>query len=581
MKKQTQILLYAMMLLSEVAGAQSSSLQHTWVFFRDKGTTTLQSINPALLGISERALKRRTKVLPKDRLIDQFDIPVSEIAIDQIKQTGVKIRTVSRWFNAVSVEATPEQLQALKALSMVASSEQVTVMKHLRPVPSSSAPLISSLAKKSGTQGLDYGPSATQLTNIKVVDLHAIGVTGTGVLIGMLDDGFNNYRTHDALKNIKIVADSDFIHNINDVNRQPWENSIQGNHGAGTLSAVGGFAPGQLIGAAYGASFLLAKTEMDSSGNSYDFNSEEDTYVAALEWAERLGADITSSSLGYKEFWSSPTYTTSDLNGRTTKVAQAAAIASRKGVLVVTAMGNEGSMPMGLYRDSTLVSPADADSIISVGATASDGELASFSGCGPTADGRIKPEVVAQGMAVYWADGSSTTSYHYVQGTSCSTPLVAGAAALILSAHPELTPMQVREALLQTAVHSNFITNQTAKYPNNYYGYGFVDAYAAVMYYGSINPIVNKIYQNYPNPFSNTIPTKIRFTLLFPMEIDLAIYNLLGQRVKTIYRGWKFSGDTRQWDGTNDYGCQVGTGVYFARLKMPDKMFSIKMLLLK
>jgi serine protease AprX len=471
-------------LLSEVANTQSSSPQHTWIFFRDKSTAAIQTVSPALCGISERAMKRRSKVLPPDRLLDQLDLPVSEDNLAQVQRTGATIRIVSRWLNAVSVEATPLQLQVLKTLLIVAGSEPVAQCKHSRPLPSS-LPL-KMFPKSSIAQGLDYGQSATQLTNMKVVDLHAVGVNGTGVLIGMIDDGFNNYRVHNALKNIKVLSTYDFIHDINDVNRQPWEDPVQGNHGAGTLSAVGGFAPGQLIGAAYGASFILAKTEMDSSGNSYDFNSEEDTYVAGLEWAERLGADVTSSSLGYKEFWSSPTYTTSDMNGRTTKVAQVAVIAARKGVVVVTAMGNEGSMPMGLHKDSTLVSPADADSIISVGAAASDGELASFSGCGPTADGRIKPEVVAQGMAVYWADGTTTSDYGYVQGTSCSTPLVAGAAALILSAHPELTPMQVREALLRTAVPSAFMTTQNTVYPNNYYGWGFVDARAAALLYGPI-----------------------------------------------------------------------------------------------
>jgi serine protease AprX len=668
MKKRTQILFCAIILFSEVAGAQSSILQHTWVFFRDKGTTTLQLSNPAVLGISKRALKRRAKSLPLNHLMDDLDLPVSETIIAQLKQTGVKIRTISRWLNAVSVEATPEQLQTLKNLPMVTSSEQVTVMERPRLVPSSSALFTSSLAKISGTQGLDYGPSATQLTNIKVVDLHAVGVRGIGALIGMLDDGFNNYRTHEALKNINVVADSDFIHNINDVNRQPWEIAEQGNHGAGTLSEIGGFASGHLIGAAYGASFLLAKTEMDSSGNS-DFHSEEDTYVAALEWMERLGADITSSSLGYKEFLTSPFYTYADMNGKTTKVAQAALIAARKGVLVVTAMGNEGyAMGSGnsfLYADSTIVSPADADSIIAVGATSSDGELATFSGTGPTADGRIKPEIVAQGMGIFWADGNSINSYDSnVGGTSCSTPLVAGAAALVLSTHPELTNMQVRKALLNTATPSQFRTSQDAVYPNNYYGYGFVNALDAATYFGpvfsnvplivqtttgftittmmvskyevysdsifyfyryddrseysrakllptlnlneystTIPPSLNDSFpsgyfvaledfarpritltsivlmQNYPNPFN--YETIIRFELPIATDVELTVFNILGQRIKTIFQGKAISVVIKQWDGTDEHGRHIATGVYFARLKTPSSVFSIKMLYLK
>jgi hypothetical protein len=568
----------------------------------------------------------------------------------------------------------------------VTSIEQVVFLKRSLPKPFLKAPA-PLLQKKSSTAELDYGYSVTQLTNMRAVDLHDICVNGTGILIGVLDDGFNNYRTHIALRNINVVADSDFIHNISDVNRQSWESSSQGNHGAGTLSTIGGFDNGHMIGAAYGASFVLAKTEMDSSGGAYDFNSEEDTYVAALEWMEQLGVDITSSSLGYKEFLGSPTYTTSDMNGKTTKVAQGAVIASRKGVIVVTAMGNEHN-----YTNSTLISPADADSIIAVGATSFDGKLASFSSCGPTADGRIKPEVVAQGVDVFWVNGSTTNGYIAdAAGTSCSTPLVAGAAALVLSAHPELTNMQVRQALINTANHINDGTAHTTSYPNNYYGYGFVNALDAALFYGpvfsnrllvviadsnyrisirirqkgfmpmnqvylyykhpsdnyfqqmelqpSINryeyfallpltsidstsvgfvtardqydvihfapydtshtlfslaltpdPLLNifpdlnppaqyKLYQNYPNPFNTN--TTVIFEVPIPSNVELTVFNLLGQRVKTIYQGWVTSIAAGQWNGTNDRGHNVASGIYIIRLKTPNIVISKKMLYLK
>jgi subtilisin family serine protease len=682
--------------------AQSPQTSLYWIILHTpkSQTANLQSRTSAqALGVTERSLQRRAKSLPPDRLIDEYDLPVSESVLAQIKQTGAKIRVVSRWFNAVSVEASPQQRRMIATLPGILHVEPVVQFKSPRPLPSSSSPV--SLAKTRGTQGIDYGPSATQLTNMKAVDLHAIGVIGTGVLIAMLDDGFNNYRTHAALKNIRVIGTYDFIHNISDVSIQPWEHVTspdQGNHGAGALSALGGFDNGQMIGAAFGASFLLAKTEMDSSGDVLDFNSEEDTYVAALEWAERLGADITSSSLGYKEFWSTPTYTTADMNGRTTKVARAAVIAARKGVLVVTAMGNEGYISgygnQTQRAESTLISPADADSILSVGATSSDGELAVFSSCGPTADGRIKPEVVAQGMGVYWADGSTIAGYSSVSGTSAATPLVAGAAALVLSAHPQLTNMQVRDVLMKTTIQRNDGTSETAVYPNNFYGYGFVDASSAALSLGPVfsnNPLVMKttssyriyiwikqnvparmnnvslyykratdvlfklaeflpttndneyfvtlpvleldstaigyvtaqdpsgvswrtppngsnhyfslrstpdsligifptpgkplapaqetLYQNYPNPFNNT--TFINFDVPEPMNITLEVFNLLGQRVKHIFRGMVSSQGTQEWDGTDDFGRQVGSGVYFTRLITPNSVRSIKMLYIK
>ena len=681
-----RILNTAMILFAFVTEALPAQSPHYWILLHKKDSSPSLQKNSQSLGITERALKRRAKSLPPDRLIDELDIPISESALARIRQTGVKIRTVSRWLNAVSVEASTEQLQRINALPIVSHCEPVVQFKRPHLLPSSILPL--SLVK-SAVQGLNYGPSITQLTNIKVVDLHAIGVNGTGVLIGMLDDGFNNYRTHAALKNIKVIAAHDFIHNIDDVSLQPWESTTspdQGNHGAGTLSAIGGFDDGHMIGAAFGASFLLAKTEMDSSGGIADFNSEEDTYVAGLEWAERLGADITSSSLGYKQFLSTPTYTTSDMNGRTTKVALAAVIAARKGVLVVTAMGNDGYISgkgnLLQRADTTLISPADADSIVSVGAASSDGELAVFSGCGPTADGRIKPEVVAQGMGIYWADGTTTTGYEIVSGTSCSTPLVAGAAALILSVHPQLTNMQVRDALMRTTIQRKDGTSETAVYPNNYYGNGFVDAYAAALSIGPVfsnapvvtvldsqlivstfivsksgifndsvflyyrmdesafrrvrvqpttapgeykaiisisanvqlvigyfsvfdstglvsrypsldtlqflrrqNPTLPQNYtllQNYPNPFSSALGTMLKFDSPSEDIVEVAIVNILGQRVKTIFHGPALPGiNYLSYDGTDANGRPIASGVYFARLKTQNSIRSIKILCIK
>jgi serine protease AprX len=544
---------------------------------------SVRSLDPASIGLTQRSLKRRSKSLPADRLLDVYDLPVSPDNIKLVQQTGALIRSTSRWLNAVAVEATEVQMQLLRSMPECVRMEKVAHMRRAEPdvAPKSAVHL---LEKTSTHNDLDYGRSAQQLSNMRVIDLHRLGINGHGVLVCMIDDGFNNYRLHAALKNIHVDSTYDFIHNIADVNRQPWELSIQGNHGAGTLSAIGGYDSGNLIGAAYGATFLLAKTEMDSSGNVKDFNSEEDTYVAALEWAERQGADITSSSLGYKEFWGTPNYATQDLDGRTTKVARAAVIAARKGVLVVTAMGNEGYEQGGkgaasTIQDSTLISPADADSILSVGAAASDGILATFSGCGPTADGRIKPEVVAQGMAIYWADGTTIAGYQSVQGTSCSTPLVAGAAALIFSLHPELTNMQVRDALMRTAKHISDGRSQTATYPNNYYGYGFVDAYAAAQSVGPIIQISPTVQQNYPNPFNGS--TVISFTVPSPVPVELAVYNLLGQRMKLLFSGDPYLGMTLQWDGTDERGKMVASGIYFARLKSLSSVSSIKMLYLK
>jgi len=667
MKKLTLILLYLSILPAEIASAQSSSRRNIWIFFHDKDRPVLQSADPGLLGISERALKRRAKVLPPDRLIDQLDLPVPKSIIAQIEQTGVKIRTVSRWFNAVSVEGTQQQIRAINKMLPTADMEQVAVLRRPKPILSSCASSARLLMKSSDSKSLDYGPSAAQLSNMKITDLHTIGVTGTGILIGMLDDGFNNHSTNVALRNADVIAEYDFVYQDSNTTREPWEPLDEGYHGTATFSVIGAYDPGNMIGAAFDASFALGKTENDSS----ETHIEEDNYVAGLEWLERLGADIVSTSLGYKDFdQSTYSYWHKDLDGRTTIVARAASVAARKGVLLVTSMGNEGYVMQSgnsfIHADTTISSPADADSIIAVGAALLSRELASFSSTGPTADGRIKPEVVAQGMSVYCAYKNFGDNYSYSQGTSFSAPFVAGIAALILSAHSELTPMQVREAIIQTAIHINNGTSQTAVYPNNYYGYGFVDALEAATYFGpvfsnvpvivqtvsgftittkilskyklypdsifyyyrydstsgysraqltptmnpneytasippspnnsfpsgyftaqeefgepSIIPTSYALMQNYPNPFN--FGTTIKFEMPTASEVELAVFDLLGKRIKTLFRGVAGTVGVNQfhWNGTNDHGHSVATGIYFARLKTPDNVLSIKMLLLK
>lgn len=564
--------------------------QKFWITFRDRGTAGLNSLsksNAAELGVSARALWRRAKVLPPDKLIDELDLPVDESYIAQLRAMGAKIYATSRWFNAVSVEFPSDQRSAIESLPFVSAIEPVRVSVKKEPEPSQQM-VQSPQLKHSSTSGIDYGNSLTQLNSIKVVDVHNRGITGAGVIIGMIDDGFNQHKTHPALKNINVIAEYDFIQRDSNTSRAPGEYLIQGNHGAATLSTIGGFENGKLIGAAYGASFILAKTEIES----VEVHVEEDLFVEALEWEERLGADIVSVSLGYDDFDPRFAYTPGDIiyqmkDGRTGTTSKAAAIAARKGVLFVSAMGNEG-----WYRkDSTftrslqgvtgsLITPADADSIVSVGAVFFDGSLAGFSSTGPTADGRIKPEVVAPGISVYTMYGE--VGYRTSDGTSFATPLTAGVAALVLSAHPNYTPMQVRDRLMMTATHVSEGSSQAAGYPNNYFGWGMINADKAV---GTpAPPIVPTQYTlrgNYPNPFNSG--TTIVFDAPAVEEVELLIYNILGQRVRTLFKEKSMLGENNiAWrDGLDDAGNHVPSGIYIARLKTSSSAFSTKMMYLK
>ncbi|MGB2866893.1 MAG: S8 family peptidase [Bacteroidota bacterium] len=672
-----------------------------WVVFRDKGGSTT-SFSPSALGISERALKRRAKVLPPDRLIDKRDLPVAQAYIDQVQARGFKIHAVSRWFNAVSVEATSEQLAALGAIPSVRSVQAVPTTRRPDPVLSSLSS-IPTFSKKELGRTLNYGPSFTQLQNMRVPDVHSLGINASGVLVGMIDDGFNSHRTHNALKRASILAEYDWIQADSNTSAQAGDAGGQGNHGCYTMSALGGFDNGNLIGPAYGATFVLAKTEYDPT----ETQIELDRYVAALEWMERLGADVVSTSLGYDDLDPFGVYNPGDIvfsmkDGHTAVTSEAASVAASKGVLLVTAMGNEGPWRYGNnWRiipgvTGSMITPADADSIIAVGASFSDGLLASFSSTGPTSDDRIKPEVVAQGVSVVSADPNNPAGYVGVSGTSLSTPLTAGVAALVISAHPELTPMQVREAMIKTAVHIN--DTDTSKHitgwPNNWYGYGFVNAFEAVLYHGLVfgnrplvtltnssfeittwikskNPLDDdslflyykkprelayqrallspsgkpdqyvahilrsemdstsigyffardnsgaarrspsspdslfslaltpnrildmfptgipqeyKLSQNYPNPFPSPFnpKTTIEFSVPKSEEIELAVFNLLGQKVRTLFNGVAAAGQGRAtWDGTNESNMVVSTGIYFYRLKTPSSVLTGKMLYIK
>lgn len=565
------LVVFVCALVSGTMFSQQGASNHSWMFFRDKGTELGSQQVPSAreLGISERALWRRSKVLPPDRLIDQLDLPVNAAYVEQLRAAGVVIHATSRWFNAVSAELSPTQRAAVSSLPFIKSLEPVAIFRKKYPEVSTE-PMPSPLLKKNSTTGVDYGQSFVQLNNIGVVDVHNRGITGNGVIIAMIDDGFNQHTVHPALKNVKVIAEYDFVQRDSNTSRAPGEFLSQGNHGAATFSAVGGFENGKLVGAAYGASFILAKTEIDS----VEIQLEEDLYVEALEWVERLGAEIASSSLGYIDW-----YTYNQLDGKTATTTKAARIAARKGLLLVTAMGNEGN-----YRDrsksftGTLIAPADADSIVSVGAAFSDGELASFSSTGPTADGRIKPEVVAQGVSVFSLYGEA--GYVFLSGTSLSTPLAAGVAALVLSANPQLTPMQVRERMTSTANPIKDSTSKSESYPNNFYGWGMVDAFKAV---GS-SPVIPDhlvLLNNYPNPFN--AGTTIVFQAPGPVDVELSIYDVLGRRVRTLFQGTSTAGENRfVWNGaSDDQSIRVASGVYFYRLKAPNTTLTNKMLYLK
>ncbi|MFH1943781.1 MAG: S8 family serine peptidase [bacterium] len=443
-----------------------------WVFFKDKGYQTLKKEDGLSaanqLGISQRAIQRRDKVRKNMNLIDESDLPVVSEYIKSMEALGLRVDVVSRWLNGISVVIPEHQVDLVRRFPFVRKIQRVG--KSLRePEPQEGLPK-GMFERQSSFHAINYGISFQQNNQIRVPQVHDLGITGRGVFIGMIDTGFD-YKNRTVFTNLDVKAEHDFHWNDSTTANEDGDSPGQHNHGTQILSVIAGFHEGQLIGPAYGASYALAKSEWVPS----ETRVEEDDWVAAIEWLEGLGVDVVSSSVGYSLFDGGVGYTIADMDGNTCTATIAADIAASKGVVVVSSAGNE--------RNNTwkyITSPADGDSVIAVGAVNSNGILTYFSSVGPTSDGRTKPDVVAMGSDVraVYPSGKGSDEYVFVSGTSLSCPLVAGVCALVLEAHPELGPMDVRDAIRNTADRANN--------PDSLYGWGLVNAYEAIFYQGMI-----------------------------------------------------------------------------------------------
>lgn len=375
-----------------------------------------------------------------------------------VGSAGGRVRRTSRFVNAVSATLPGSAVGSLARLAMIRRIQPVGVYFR-REEGGGRSRLAAPGVLLPPPSFLDtlYGPGAWALRQLNVPILHQLGLQGAGVRIAMLDAGFNTL--HPFMAGAQIVAQRDFVYGDSVVRDQPGEAQGEMDHGTATWSLIAANAPGRLIGVAPSAAFILAKTEFGPT----ETRVEEDNWVAAVEWAESLGVDIISSSLGYLSFDNGFSYTFSELNGDIGVTTIAADSAAGRGTLVIVSVGNGGPALR------TLSTPADADSALAVGATDSLGNVTSFSSRGPTADGRIKPDLIAAGFAVYVAarDSGLTTS----SGTSFSAPLVAGVAALVQGSRLGSPAMEVRRGLLDAA--------SFGLAPDNIHGYGVPDALAA------------------------------------------------------------------------------------------------------
>ncbi|MEY2940624.1 MAG: hypothetical protein RJA67_309 [Bacteroidota bacterium] len=396
------------------------------LLFKDKNSNSYSLNNPGTF-LSSKSLERRRK----NRVaVSSQDLPVNTAYLDQVKTTGARILFPLKWINGALITQKPSDLKKTLALSCVKG------LYWNFPADSSAAFQI-----QSGTQSTaispDYGNSITQITQLGIDQMHAKNIRGDGVLITLLDDGFKNANSVPYLQNTfsekRITATLTTDPSVSSI-------YVTGGHGTNVLSTIAGYEPGKLIGTVYKASFALAQTE--ESG--HELIVEEANWLRGAEWADSLGTDIISSSLGYSTFDNTlHNHSYSEMNGKSTLVSKAAAWAASKGILCTISAGNEGANAW-----KYITAPADADSILTVGAVNALGGLSLFSSIGPSFDGRIKPDVVAMGSntVVGFTDGTIGIS----SGTSFSAPSVAGLAAGLIQSFPTHTSQQIRSALLQS-----------------------------------------------------------------------------------------------------------------------------------
>lgn len=471
-----------------------------WVFFEDKE----ESVETYQLSdfLSTESIQRRAE---QGIDIHVNDFPVSTNYIKAVKDLGFEVYRSSRWLNAISVFIEHKNdLELISELDFVSKIQKVKSYSRINA--------LEELEFDKKIVANSYGPSFGQIAQLNGHLVHEQGYKGQGRIIAVMDASFyrvDELRMFDSLwTNNQILDTWDYVLN-QELN---YDIDTIGYHGTMVLSCMGGNMQDSLIGTAPSASYMLFRTEDTSS----ETLTEEDNWVAAAEQADALGAHVINTSLGYSNLTDDPenTHTYSDMDGNTTVITVAADIAASKGMLVVNSAGNSGGSEW--YY---ITAPADGDSVLTVGAIGADSVLTSFSSHGPTADGRMKPNVVAQGLysvVCNLQDGIRTAN-----GTSFSSPILAGMAASVWSAMPEVSSMDI----------FNLIQESGHLFPegNNDYGYGVPNFYELLQYVSIDDEIVND-KSVYPNPFENYIMVDLS-AFENSEKIELSVYNQLGQLV--------------------------------------------------
>ncbi len=420
------------------------------VYLKDKGDSGFRLEKPELF-LSEPALERRKKqAIP----ISESDLPISESYLRILSETGVTPVVQSKWFATVVVESEDSTVvDKLKACPIIDSVRWV--WKGISKYPAETVVDTSRLqVEETPLPRKRYGYAERQIHMLNGVKLHQAGFMGENVRVAVIDAGFLHVDRIEAFDSLRLLGTRNVVF--------PGRSVYVGDdHGTKVLSCLAANLPGVMVGTAPHASYFLIKSEDSDS----EYPIEEDFWVAAVEYADSVGVDVISSSLGYFSFDACElSYTHSDLNGKKTLISRAATLAAEKGILLFCSAGNEGNGDWG-----KITFPADADAVLTVGAVTEKKKRSTFSSFGFTADNRVKPDVVAlgTGCCVIGPFGQ----IRYANGTSFATPVLAGMGICLRQAFPQMTNRELIDLIQRSS--------SLWKKPDTGIGYGVPDMYKA------------------------------------------------------------------------------------------------------
>lgn len=499
-----RVLLFFFVILNFSVQAQEDA----WVYFTDKPDAAYYLANPLEM-LSQKSLDRRTA---QGISLDDNDVPISPTYIAQIESTtGITVMAKSKWLNALHVRGNQTDIQALEGLASVDHVYYANHSWNITGPISDSMPISESRNSQNQNKfdiqvNYDYGGSDNQIEMLNGHLLHQQDYTGQGKTIAVLDAGFTGVDTASPFQRLH---DNSLIlggYNFPDRNTDFY---TRHNHGTNVLSTMGAYVEGSLVGTAPDAEYYLFITEDVNSENPV----EESYWVEAAEMADSLGVDIINSSLGYGSYDNSNySYSYAQRNGQVGFASRGASIAFQKGIVCVISAGNEGNA-----SEPHIGIPADAENVLTIGAVDSAENYVSFSSIGNSADGRVKPDVSAKGLAATISNTSGGITA--ASGTSFSSPILAGCVASFWSAKPSLTATQVIQFVKESA--DQYTT------PDIYKGYGVPDFQLALNL--SSESFNNNTVLIYPNP----VATQLTIQLNDNETGTIIMHNQLGQKVLT------------------------------------------------